>query len=147
MTKKRGAATRPRRRGVGTSLGAELIEGLEQAIAYERGELPPGAVRTWTVPLTARDTEAEPAPEFDAERVARLRARLALSQPIFAQALNVSPGTVKAWEQGRRVPDGAALRLLQVAERDAAPVLEAAAIIVRTAKPRRAAAGRKRRRR
>jgi putative transcriptional regulator len=48
---------------------------------------------------------------------AALRARLRLSQPIFARALNVSPDTVRAWEQGKRRPDGAALRLLQVTER------------------------------
>jgi putative transcriptional regulator len=139
----KGATTKRRaakRNGAEKSLGAELIEGLQQAIAYERGDLAPGAVRVWTVPLTARDAAPEPAPAFGAERVAQLRARLKLSQPVFAHALNVSPGTVKAWEQGRRTPDGAALRLLQVAERDAAPVLEAAAIIVRTEQPRRAAA-------
>ena len=41
------------------------------------------------------------------------------SQPIFALMLNVSVETVRAWEQGRRTPEGSALRLLQVA--DASP--------------------------
>ena len=41
---------------------------------------------------------------------------MALSQPIFAAALNVSPETVRAWEQGKREPDGPTLRLLEVAE-------------------------------
>ncbi len=41
---------------------------------------------------------------------------LRLSQPVFAKLLNVSPETVKAWEQGKRVPEGAAVRLLEVAE-------------------------------
>jgi DNA-binding transcriptional regulator YiaG len=27
---------------------------------------------------------------------------MALSQPVFAAALNVSPETVRAWEQGKR---------------------------------------------
>jgi putative transcriptional regulator len=39
-----------------------------------------------------------------------------LSQPVFAAALNVSPDTIRAWEQGKRAPDGPTLRLLQVAE-------------------------------
>ena len=136
-----GATKGPRRRAE-KSLGAELVEGMEQAVAYERGELAPGSVRVWSVPLTARDATPEPAPSFDAARVSRLRARLALSQPVFAHALNVSPGTVKAWEQGRRTPDGAALRLLQVTETDPAPVLEAAAIVVRGARRAKVAAKR-----
>ena len=41
------------------------------------------------------------------------------SQSIFALMLNVSVETVRAWEQGRRTPEGSALRLLQVA--DASP--------------------------
>jgi putative transcriptional regulator len=42
---------------------------------------------------------------------------MGLSQALFAQVLNASPETVKAWEQGKRVPDGMALALLEVAER------------------------------
>ena len=45
-----------------------------------------------------------------------MRARLALSQPLFAAALNVSAQTVKAWERGARVPDGPTRRLLELAE-------------------------------
>ena len=40
-----------------------------------------------------------------------------LSQPVFADLLNVSPETVKSWEQGKNYPAGAAVRLLQVAEK------------------------------
>ena len=43
------------------------------------------------------------------------------SQPIFALLLNVSVETERAWEQGRRTPEGSALRLLQVA--DASPAV------------------------
>jgi putative transcriptional regulator len=39
-----------------------------------------------------------------------------LSQPVFAAALNVSADTIRAWEQGKREPDGPTLRLLEVAE-------------------------------
>lgn len=38
-----------------------------------------------------------------------------MSPRVFAEALNVSSGTVAAWEQGDRQPSGAALRLLEVA--------------------------------
>lgn len=67
-------------------------------------------------PLTARDTEVAEAPRFTTARIAALRERLGFSQSVFAAALNVSAETVKAWEQGKRVPDGAVLRLLQLAE-------------------------------
>ena len=104
------------------SIGARIIEGLEEALAFERGELE--GVRLRRVPITARSAAAKPAPRYDEKRVAALRARLKLSQPVFAGALNVSPETVRAWEQGKRRPDGAALRLLQVAERHPEVILE-----------------------
>jgi len=93
------------------SLGSLIIEGLEQAIAYERGE-GPGRV----VVLDARDAVVNMPPTYDAGRVREVRRRLALSQQVFADALNVSSDTVKAWEQGTRTPSGAAMRLLEIAE-------------------------------
>ena len=42
--------------------------------------------------------------------------RLGLKQRQFADVLNVSDKTVKAWEQGINPPSGPALRLLQIAE-------------------------------
>lgn len=48
--------------------------------------------------------------------VKRLRKRLNASQAVFAHCLNVSPKLVQAWEAHRREPDGAALRLLRLAE-------------------------------
>lgn len=64
--------------------------------------------------LTARSSAAERVPELTRESIAELRSRLGLSQPVFAQALNVSAETVRAWEQGKRLPDGAAARLLEL---------------------------------
>jgi len=104
------------------SLGAEIIEGLQQAVAHQRGELADTRVRR--VSLTARTASASPADQFDGGRVAAVRQRLKMSQPVFAQALNVSADTVKAWEQGKRAPEGAALRLLEVAEEHPTWVLD-----------------------
>lgn len=67
--------------------------------------------------LTARQATVAPAPLWQSRQIADLRQGLNLSQPVFAQALNVSPETVRAWEQGKRSPEGAALRLLEVAHR------------------------------
>ena len=104
------------------TVGARIVGGLEEALAYRRGTLP--GVRVTRVLLTARTAEVRPAPAYDARRITALRARLRLSQPVFARALNVSPETIRAWEQGKRRPDGAALRLLQVAERHPEAIVE-----------------------
>jgi DNA-binding transcriptional regulator YiaG len=97
------------------NLGDELVEALEQIRDIEDGK-PRGLVRARRVPLTARENTVAAAPQYSYLRVSKLRARLKLSQPLFAQALNVSAETVRAWEQGKRHPDGAALRLLQLTE-------------------------------
>jgi putative transcriptional regulator len=66
-----------------------------------------------------------PAPPITAADVARLRARLKVSQPVFAALLNVATVTAVSWEKGRRKPSGAALRLLQIA-REHPEILRAA---------------------
>ena len=104
------------------NLGDELIEALDQVRDFER-ENRRGSARVHVVPRTARQCDVPPAPTYSQRRVSKLRARLALSQPLFAAALNVSPETVRAWEQGKRHPDGAALRLLQLTEQRPALLL------------------------
>ncbi|HEX8718402.1 MAG TPA: helix-turn-helix domain-containing protein [Gemmatimonadaceae bacterium] len=104
--------TRPRKK---QSIGTQIIEGLEQAIAFEQGRL--AGVRSKRVGLTALAAEAVPAPRYTSRHIAKLRTRLNISQSVFAMVLNVSPETVRAWEQGKRSPDGAAARLLEVADR------------------------------
>jgi len=42
-----------------------------------------------------------------------VRKELRLTQAGFARCLNISPRTLRDWEQGRRHPSGAALTLLQ----------------------------------
>ena len=80
--------------------------GLEQSIAYSRGEL---NLRTTTLPL--------PPPPASPRRVAALRRRLGMSQSIFAAALNVSAKLVQSWEQGSRRPGRGDLRLIQILEK------------------------------
>ena len=98
----------------GPSLGDEIIAGLEEALSYQRGEL--RGVKVTRATLALGGEEVSPAPAYRATRIAMVRERLQLSQPVFAAALNVSPETVKKWEQGTREPDGAALRLLELVE-------------------------------
>ena len=90
-----------------------VLKGLREAVAFERGKRS-ATVRTHirlgsgTVVLTARG--------YKGKEIKRIRSHFKMSQPVFARLLNVSPETIKAWEQGKRVPDGAAVRLLEVAE-------------------------------
>src|SRR5205823_5944536 len=84
------------------------------AVAFERegrADLARVVVRT------ARDTAVAPPPTFAPERIVRTRERLGQSQAVFAPVMNVSRGMVSSWEQGARQPSGAALRLLEFAEK------------------------------
>ena len=61
--------------------------------------------------------EKAPARAFvvDGPNVKRLRATYQLSQNEFAALLGISVKTLRNWEQGRRLPEGPARILLQVA--------------------------------
>jgi len=61
--------------------------------------------------------EVAPAHTFvvDEPNVKRLRANYQLSQNEFAALLGTSVKTLRNWEQGRRMPEGPARVLLQVA--------------------------------
>jgi len=52
---------------------------------------------------------------IDGPNVKRLRAAYRLSQNEFAALLGISVKTLRNWEQGRRIPEGPARGLLQVA--------------------------------
>src|SRR5690348_13561943 len=82
-------------------------KGLEESIAYSRGEL---TLKTTTLPL--------PPPPASPKRVAALRRKLKMSQSVFAAALNVSSKLVQSWEQGSRRPSRGDLRLIQIIERE-----------------------------
>jgi putative transcriptional regulator len=80
-----------------------LEKGLKDSIAYSRGELNLKTTRLPAPPLPA-----------SRQRVRTIRHRLRMSQSVFAAALNVSPKLVQSWEQGRRIPHGSDLRLLEI---------------------------------
>ncbi len=58
----------------------------------------------------------QPVKPLSSGRIKALRKKFDISQPVFAAYLNVSPATVKAWEQGAKKPSGASLRLLQIVD-------------------------------
>ena len=95
------------------NLGGLLIQSLGDAVAYERDEL---SARTRTRELTLPEVTVDAPPRYTDLRVRAARLKLGYSQPVFARALNVSVQTVRAWEQGTRIPDGPTRRLLELAE-------------------------------
>ena len=84
------------------NVGKEILDGLKELQRCDRG-------RTTTLP-----------------NVAQIREATGLSQARFAQLLGVSARTLQDWEQGRRVPSGAARTLLLVAARDPKALLAVA---------------------
>src|SRR5256885_278018 len=64
-----------------------------------------------------------PPKPVDGGGIRRLRTRLRMSQAVFARYLNVSTKLVQAWESNRLRPDGPALLLVRLVERNPALVL------------------------
>jgi putative transcriptional regulator len=62
---------------------------------------------------------------FKPADIKAVRRKLKASQTEFALMIGVNVSTLRNWEQGRRVPDGPALALLRVAEKNPAAVAEA----------------------
>ena len=85
----------------------DLLDATREALAHYKGEK--RNLRTTVLP--------EPPRPMSRVEIHKLRDKLRVSQSVFAKCLNVSTKLVQAWEGGIRRPDGAALRLLRVAER------------------------------
>ena len=81
------------------TVGARIIEGLEQAIAWTRGEN--DNVRVTLVQV----------PNVDVREV---RTKMGLSQAQFATKFGFPPATLRNWEQGRSRPDAPTRVLLAV---------------------------------
>lgn len=86
----------------------ELLASVRQAGAIRRGTR-----------RSARTTTFQPTD------VQAVRAKLGASQAEFALMIGVSVATLRNWEQGRRTPEGPALALLRVAERNPKAVIQA----------------------
>jgi putative transcriptional regulator len=86
----------------------ELTGALKDAAAFERGE---------KIDLRIAKLPLPPKP-MAAKEIIHLRKRLTMSQAVFARYLNVTPSTVKSWEQGIRLPSRAALKLLHIVKHE-----------------------------
>lgn len=108
------AKARPRAKKRAPTFGELLIEGMTEAVAHVRGEVTGLRVDRVERPATAREADVSPAPKIKREQILELRQSMQLSQAVFAKALNAKATTVRSWEQGQRVPNGPALRLLEI---------------------------------
>jgi len=79
--------------------GERILRGLDQAIAWARGEDVPVRVTTVEVPIID---------------VRTVRRKLRLSQAQFAAKFGFPPATLRNWEQGRTRPDTPTCVLLAV---------------------------------
>ena len=77
---------------------AELVASVKEGVAILRGEMNPSRLF-----------------HLDRLDIKRIREGYNLTQPEFAAMLGISVRTLRNWEQGRRVPEGPAMVLLQVA--------------------------------
>ena len=76
-----------------SSLFEDLKEGLEEAIAYEKG-YGAGRVKTYMI---------LPVKEYSGKEIRDIRTKAGMTQSVFASYMGVSIKTVEAWEGGRPV--------------------------------------------
>jgi putative transcriptional regulator len=95
-----GGAARRRKVKNRPTVGKRIIEGLEQAVAWTRGE-------NDRVRVTL-------APDVDVRKVRR---KMGLSQAQFAMRFGFPPATLRNWEQGRAHPDAPTRVLLAVIDK------------------------------
>lgn len=55
-----------------------------------------------------------PVKKLTARQIRSLRVTNKLSQPVFAAYLNISPSTIRQWENGDKEPSGPSLKLLNI---------------------------------
>ena len=97
-----------------------IMRGLKEVKAHREGK-----IRLPTTRLVIK-----PVPTYTAKKVKELRKELRLAQSAFAVVCGVSIKTVEAWEAGTNTPNGAAIRLFQIIEKDPALVTRAGILTV-----------------
>lgn len=86
----------------------DLKAGLEDIAAYKKGKLD---LRSECIEVP------EPPARYKAKEIKKIRQKNRYSQSIFSKILNVSVKTVQSWESGQRIPNRAALRLLELVDK------------------------------
>ena len=84
-----------------SEVSASIIKGMEEALAFAKGEKTSAVVH---IP--------------EEINVRRIRKKLNMTQTVFADYFGVNLHTIQDWEQGRRVPTGAAKNFLFVIDQE-----------------------------
>ena len=109
-------------RDAGRDIGAELLQSVREMKVGQWARkttfepLPDGSVRRTVLRAdgTLEKQEVLVGPQW---QLMAARAQSGLSQSEFARATGVSVRTLQEWEQGRKVPSGAARSLLKLVSR------------------------------
>jgi putative transcriptional regulator len=88
--------------------GESILIGLKEAVAWKQGKVTGAIVH-----------------KFSAMDVAKIRKKTKLTQKEFALTFHIPLPTLRNWEQGKRVPQGATSVLLSVIDRNPQAVLDA----------------------
>jgi putative transcriptional regulator len=92
----------------------DMMSGFDEAVKYRRGEKARLRVAHFS----------SVSPVLKPKEIRKVRTTLGLSQREFARYLGTSVACVRSWEQGTRRPQSAALRLLTIARKNPAALLE-----------------------
>jgi len=92
-----------------SSVFESIKQGLNEAIEYERGNLP--GVRVTKITIA-------PIHNYTASEIKAIRAQQNMTQRLFAEAMGVSVKTVEAWEAGTNRPSGIANRMFDFLKKD-----------------------------
>ena len=61
--------------------------------------------------------------QYGGQRIKAIREKARVSQAVFAAYLNITPSTIKQWEQGNKKPRGTSLKLLNLVEQKGLEIL------------------------
>jgi len=96
------------------SLFTEMMAGFAEAAKHRRGQRASVRVSRFSPDVAA----------LRPKEIRKIRTALGLSQADFAHYLGTSVACIRSWEQGVRRPQSSALRLLSIAKRKPAALLE-----------------------
>lgn len=82
-----------------------LMQSLNEAKKHAKGDKVKTKVMKWEIADVST---------FSNRQVQKIRHKIGVSQPLFAQLLGVSVKTVRSWEQGIATPSGSSCRLLDL---------------------------------
>ena len=103
------------------NLYESIKQGLNEAVEYERGNLPNVKIDKISI---------SPLPQYTACEIKEIRMQQGMTQRLFAAVLGVSIKTVEAWESGKNAPSGCANRMFELLEHDDS-LLEKYSIVIK----------------